>query len=593
MEQPIIDTTTTTDGQAHPDTESADAKPNTIATTSTTTAAETRLHSGDTAHQEDTKCPCYKVLADSSSRACGICERIIPSLDDVHKEHTRLVEEMEQAQTRFAEEKRRALAATVDVEVLRKKIEDLEDSLQAKSDDYESVQKDLSILNDKYVDEIEKVAELQHAKETVEGELEELSRTLFEEANGMVATEARARHQLELTRKHLELELKDAHERLAAETSQLKELKSKMEAMMDSQPQSKRSSTNHSDRGSVDLAQLFGINNSNRISVPEVLTEEPELETAIAIDGQLLQEFREFVSLSSSVRLNKIHSLTFMRHCQDEDVELCLRFGNTPRISAKKLTEGICSNTCYIEEATAEQVKEYERMVLAAQQPPSPARNSMSNKSVLWERLQNQYAMYQAPKGGCQTCGRLGPLSHRYRIASLDEWSFIDRFCRDRLVAVCEFYIFIRNIRAGLYASRSIEDLYSESLRLRLQMFYARSGVLPIMLSELGTTAQSIGSMGSAGQGQWPEGTPPPRGEGSDAGSINSASASAFTTPITTPKIERAEILSRSLSREEVVSTKTSLEEKDRSPVSPTTAATATTSTSSPLASAGPEPTSS
>ncbi|KAH7047947.1 hypothetical protein BKA57DRAFT_463762 [Linnemannia elongata] len=592
MELPVTEPTTTTDGPAHPpaDTEPADAKPDTIAAT----AAETHLHNSDTAHQEDTKCPCYKVLADSSSRACGICERLIPSLDDAHKEHTRLVEEMEQAQTRLAEEKKRALTATVDVEVLRKKIEDLEDSLQAKSDDYESVQKDLSILNDKYVDEIEKVAELQHAKETVEGELEELSRTLFEEANGMVATEARARHQLELTRKHLELELKDAQERLAAETSQLKELKSKMEAMMESQPQSKRSSTNHSDRGSVDLAQLFGINNHNRISVPEALTEEPEPETAIAIDGQLLQEFREFVTQSSSVRLNKIHSLTFMRHCQDEDVEPCLRFGNTPRISAKKLTEGICSNTCYIEEATAEQVKEYERMVLAAQQPPSPARNSMSNKSVLWERLQNQYAMYQAPKGGCQTCGRSGPLSHRYRIASLDEWSFIDRFCRDRLVAVCEFYIFIRNIRAGLYASRSIEDLYSESLRLRLQMFYARSGVLPIMLSELGTTAQSIGNMGSGGQGQWPEGTPPPRGEGSDAGSIHSASASAFTTPITTPKVERGEILSRSLSREEVVSAKTSLEERGQSPVSPTTAATATTtSSSSPLASAGSEPTSS
>ena len=598
MEQPITHTTTTTDGQAHPpaDTEPADAKPDTIATTSTTIAAETHPHNSDAAHQENTKCPCYKVLADSSSRACGICERIIPSLDDAHKEHTRLTEEMEQAQTRLAEEKKRALAATVDVEVLRKKIEDLEDSLQAKSDDYESVQKDLSILNDKYVDEIEKVAELQHAKETVEGELEELSRTLFEEANGMVATEARARHQLELTRKHLELELKDAQERLAAETSQLKELKSKMEAMMEPRPQSKRSSTNHSDRGSVDLAQLFGINNNNKILVPEALTEEPEPEpeTAIAIDGQLLQEFREFVTQSSSVRLNKIHSLTFMRHCQDEDIEPCLRFGNTPRISAKKLTEGICSNTCYIEEATAEQVKEYERMVLAAQQPPSPARNSMSNKSVLWERLQNQYAMYQAPKGGCQTCGRSGPLSHRYRIASLDEWSFIDRFCRDRLVAVCEFYIFIRNIRAGLYASRSIEDLYSESLRFRLQMFYARSGVLPIMLSELGTTAQSIGDMGPAGQEQWPERTPPPpRGEGSDAESTNSASASTLTTPITTPKIERAEILSRSVSREEVLSAKTSLEEKGRSPVSPTTATAATSSTSSPLASAGPEPTSS
>ncbi|KAF9192426.1 RAB3A interacting protein [Haplosporangium sp. Z 767] len=486
-------------------------------------------------HMDDA-CPCYKVFSNLASGTCGICQRVFPDLTDSQKERTLLLEQVEQAKAQLAEEQKRAEAESLEAVSLRKKVEDLEDTLNAKLDDYLSVQRDLSILNDKYVDEIEKVAELQHAKETVESELEELSRTLFEEANGMVATEARARHQLELTRKHLELELKDARERLAAETSQLKELKSKMEAMMDAEPQSKRSSTNPSDRGSVDLAQLFGM---NRVSVPEPVSEEPE--TAIAIDSQLLHEFKEFVAQSSTVRLQKIHSLPFMKHCQEEDVDPCLRFGNNPRISARKLTEGICSNTCYIEEATAEQVKEYERQVLAAQQPPSPARNSMSNKNMLWERLQTQYAMYQAPKGGCQTCGRSGPLSHRYRIATSDEWSFIDRFCRDRMVAVCEFYIFIRNIRAGLYTTRTTEDLYSESLRLRLQMFYARSGVLPIMLSELGVVTQSIGNMGPSGE--WPEGIQS-RGEGSDAGSV------ASVTPVTTPKNERAEPMSRSESRD-------------------------------------------
>ncbi|KAF9921686.1 Guanine nucleotide exchange factor (GEF) which may activate RAB8A and RAB8B [Linnemannia zychae] len=449
----------------------------------------------------DGECPCHKVCADLSTRACNICERIIPSLAEAHNEKTLLLEELEQTNIRLAEEQKRASAESIEAEVLRKKVDDLEDALDAKTDEYLSAQRDLAILNDKYVDEIEKVAELQHAKEMVEGELEELSRTLFEEANGMVASEARARHQLELTRKHLELELKDAQERLAAETSQLKELKTKMEAIIDNQPQSKRSSTETATRaGGVDLQQLFGL---NKLSVPEPIVEEPA--TAIAIDGQLMHEFKEFVAQSSTVRLAKIHSLPFMRHCQDEDVEPCLRFGSNPRISARKLTEGICTNTCYIEEATAEQVKEYERMVLAAQQPPSPARNSMSNKNMLWERLQTQYALYQAPKGGCQTCGRSGPLTHRYRLATSDEWNFIDRFCRDRIVAACEFYIFIRNIRAGLYSTRTIEDLYSESLRLRLQMFYARAGVLPIMLSELGVSSQSIGNMGPSGE--WPEGT--------------------------------------------------------------------------------------
>ncbi|KAG0239050.1 GDP/GTP exchange factor Sec2p-domain-containing protein [Mortierella sp. GBAus27b] len=482
----------------------------TATTTSTVSDSHDNANGGD--HVQEDECPCHRVNTTYSGHTCGICQRVIPSLAEL----TRLTAELEQTKSQFEEEHRKALAGSEEATTLRDKIQQLDKELGTKADELSNVQRDLAILNDKYIDEIEKVAEMQHAKEAVENELEELSRRLFEEANGMVATEARARHELEIARKHLELELKDAQDRLAAETLQLKELKSMMENMMDSQPQSKRSSTVHSDRGSVDLAQLFGL---SKISETEPVVKEPE--TAIAIDGQLVQEFREFVAQSASVRLAKLHSISFMRHCQDEDVEPCLRFGNNPRISARKLAEGICSNTCYIEGATAEQVAEYERAVLAAQQPPSPARHSMSSTNMLWERLQTQYAIYQAPKGGCQTCGRPGPLTHRYRIATTDEWSFIDRFCRDRLVAACEFYIFIRNIRAGLYASRSIEDLYSECLRLRLQMFYARSGVLPIMLAELGVTSQSIGNMGPSGE--WPEGIHP---RVSDVGSVASATPS-------------------------------------------------------------------
>ncbi|KAG0346636.1 RAB3A interacting protein [Podila humilis] len=567
------------------------------------TADNTTTATGNQDILIDGECPCHRVCSNLASRACGICDRIIPAIAEAHNERTLLLEDIEQTNARLAEEQKRASAESIEAEVLRKKVEDLEDALDAKTDDYLSAQRDLAVLNDKYVDEIEKVAELQHAKEMVEGELEELSRTLFEEANGMVASEARARHQLELTRKHLELELKDAQERLAAETSQLKELKTKMEAMIDAQPgtPNKRSSTDPSNRGSVDLAQLFGL---NKIAVPEAVVEE-QPSTAIAIDGHMMHEFKEFVAQSSTVRLAKIHSLPFMRHCQDEDVEPCLRFGSNPRISARKLTEGICSNTCYIESATAEQVKEYERMVLAAQQPPSPARNSVSNKNMLWERLQTQYAIYQAPKGGCQCCGRSGPLTHRYRIATLDEWSFIDRFCRDRLVAACEFYIFIRNIRAGLYSTRTIEDLFSESLRLRLQMFYARAGVLPIMLSELGVSSQSIGNMGPAGE--WPEGVMS-RGQSSEDSAVAVAVAEEEVdrsidaveekkeeekTKETVSVVAASAVVEESSKSEDLTVTKSGISTVETVTVEETAVSTTTTTTmavsSAALASAGPE----
>ncbi|KAG0251143.1 Guanine nucleotide exchange factor (GEF) which may activate RAB8A and RAB8B [Actinomortierella ambigua] len=541
----------------------------------------------------DGECPCHAVVSTFTSRTCGICDRVLPSLAEAHNERTLLLEDLEQTNVRLVEEQKRASKEKIDNEVLRKKVEDLEDALDARTDDFLRVQRDLSIMNDKYVDEIDKVAELQHAKEMVESELEELSRTLFEEANGMVASEARARHQLELTRKHLEMELKDARDRLAAETSQLKELKAKMEAVMESsEPNSKRTSTDPSARPSVDLAQLFGVN--NKMAVPN-----QQDQTAIAIDGNLIHEFKEFVAQASSVRLAKIHTLPFMRHCQDEDVEPCLRFGANPRISARKLTEGICSNTCFIEEATAEQVKEYERMVAAAQQPPSPARNSTSSKSQLWDRLQAQYAIYQAPKGGCQTCGRSGPLTHRYRIATTDEWSFIDRFCRDRLVAVCEFYIFIRNIRAGLYSTRTIEDLYSESLRLRLQMFYARLGVLPIMLREIGMQSQSsIGIMGPAGETQSvPHNAPSPSSRSSLASSSSSdlrAGSSDVVVATESASAVESTTATTTITSSTTATTTTTAIVTEKALVDSTVTTDATPSsshTTTSLASAGPEST--
>jgi hypothetical protein len=53
--------------------------------------------------------------------------------------------------------------------------------------------------------------------------------------------------------------------------------------------------------------------------------------------------------------------------------------------------------------------------------------------------------------------------------------------CQGRLVAVCEFYNFVRHIRQGLYSTRKIEDLYFEVLVLKRKMFYARVRALHLV----------------------------------------------------------------------------------------------------------------
>ena len=173
-----------------------------------------------------------------------------------------------------------------------------------------------------------------------------------------------------------------------------------------------------------------------------------------------------------------------MRHCLEEDVDPCMRFGSNPRVSSRRIVDAIVANTCFIEESPPGADKEQ------ALNSHSPIRNSAS-KPMLWERLSGNS---NSPRIGCQCCGRIGPLPFQYRITNLDDWSLIDRYCRDRLVAVCEFYVFIRNIRQGLYNNRLIVDLYAECLRLRLQMFYARLGALPSMLNTLGIKSTELAS---------------------------------------------------------------------------------------------------
>lgn len=83
------------------------------------------------------------------------------------------------------------------------------------------LQQDMQNLNTKYVAAIDRAADLQHEKDLVEHDLEELSRRLFEEANAMVALEKRENWRLE-TR------LQTAQQQLGHEQAQLAELRQRL-----------------------------------------------------------------------------------------------------------------------------------------------------------------------------------------------------------------------------------------------------------------------------------------------------------------------------------------------------------------------------
>ncbi|KAJ9079059.1 hypothetical protein DSO57_1039433 [Entomophthora muscae] len=98
------------------------------------------------------------------------------------------------------------------------------------------------------------------------------------------------------------------------------------------------------------------------------------------------------------------------------------------------------------------------------------------------------------PANGCHACGQQAQCKFRLQLVERQEPMPIDKFCRDRIVACLEFFEFINALRTGQYNARRIDDLYTESLRLRLRMFYARLGFLPSSGIEIPRTLEYLAS---------------------------------------------------------------------------------------------------
>lgn len=170
----------------------------------------------------------------------------------------------------------------------------------------------------------------------------------------------------------------------------------------------------------------------------------------------------------------------YIMQCEKEDIEPCLSFGNSEsRMCVKVMMEHMLHKPCFIEYMTMDVAKSI----------PSPM-NSISSAYYrpLWERwsVNSYYAppsIHQNEENylECASCGRKSNIKqqmyhkfYRFRLVEEDDWLLIDHSCRNRLVAVCNFYSFVRNVQLGLYQNRSFDDLYQENVQLRLKMFYSR-----------------------------------------------------------------------------------------------------------------------
>ncbi|KAJ1978842.1 hypothetical protein H4R35_001736 [Dimargaris xerosporica] len=428
-------------------------------------------------------CACQDVCAVATPGRCGLCGDALDPVVTLRERVAELEGALTTSQEAVADLQRQVALQKRDEATLASRVVTLENVLDQSRQEAASLHHDVRVLNDKYVDQINRVGEILHAKQLVEDELEELSQKLFEQANVMVASEARQRHEKEQRLAETEAKLSEAHQTLV-------EQKQAIQALRDANRQLQTQLAAHtpppqptalSDKAEPRPEPLSAASMTTQgtlATVVEPVDDGPDSPMLDQVtDEQLFLEFQDFVFHCPTTKHIKLHTLAFLRNCWAEDVEPCLRFGPNPRISTKNLQDALFFGTLVLQAATRDERPQ----VPPVAEPAPPSKWFLASKqALLWERLSGTV---QANPHGCQACGRTGECTHRFQMGYYEEdeeWCYIDQFCRDRLMAVSEFYQFIRHIHLGYYSNRSMQDLYVESQRLRLRMLYARMGSLSL-----------------------------------------------------------------------------------------------------------------
>lgn len=197
----------------------------------------------------------------------------------------------------------------------------------------------------------------------------------------------------------------------------------------------------------------------------------PSLISDSSTDEEEEHYYSFFHSSSSSV--SQQQPAEFIVRSEIEDIEPCLQFGSSnSRMCIKTMMDHMSLAPCFIESITLEEARNF----------PSPM-NAISTVYYrpIWERLTASTTSLSSQFLECTACGVKCEIKkaknnfyYRFRLTEKEDWLLIDRDCRDRLVAVCNFYSFIRNIQLGYYKQRPLHDLYLENVELRLKMFYSR-----------------------------------------------------------------------------------------------------------------------
>ncbi|WPH01735.1 rab guanine nucleotide exchange factor sec2 [Acrodontium crateriforme] len=356
------------------------------------------------------------------------------------------------------------------------------------------------------------------AKKETEGELENLTTALFQEANTMVASARKDTEAVERRNSQLRSQLNDTELLLASQQEQLRDLKDTMERMERS---SEYESTGQRESASIPstpiTANFDALNLSPSAgSATDIPPEHPLhfshlLAPILRQDVAAYGEFQELITIGGRITPVPHSRSTSNNHNIASSSQTNLNAGiiasspNVPGAFSFSANSSPQSVNFPQSGPPLKESKFYKRVLIEDLEPTlrldlAPGLNLFSRRTVLSALLQGGLVVepflpstkVYGPIFSCALCGESRKnepylRKHRFRTSEEDSaqrYPLCD-YCLNRVRASGDFVGFLRMIRDGHWKAESAEEqksAWEESVRLRERMFWARlgGGVVPV-----------------------------------------------------------------------------------------------------------------
>ncbi|CAG8814873.1 12419_t:CDS:2, partial [Gigaspora margarita] len=371
------------------------------------------------------------------------------------------------------------------------------------------LKRDLSALAISLAEEKALCVKIQSSKESLEQEIDDWINGMFVKINQMVFDEATTCEELESLNRETKGKLNNILKSSGNRQDRLREMKSLLVHLDSIKQRQAVPSLNTSllNRNSVLHRSLSNslVNNQRFTKSFDHLfsTKNPFdnimlfKEKRLYIDGIIFEEFQDYVKsfINSVPPTSSTPTHPFMKRCMNEDIHPCLFEGSTGWKSPfykRRLLDAIMKNQCEIQ------------MIYSSFSSSVSTSSSVTQVNSPIDTQSNYDDPSPAPKLKCGLCGHLRNCDFHMKISDSDitvppstttsssrfsftgnpGWIPLDRFCRDRVVAVCDFYAFLSHLRQGLFSNSPVWGMYKQCLKYRRKMCMARIGSVSMFEEE-------------------------------------------------------------------------------------------------------------